>query len=255
MLSSRMWPRTSRKKFSFGVPEARRAPAGLYEPSLFDISRIFRYVPEKLIGREAETQLLDDAWTKARNDEPSRPHVMTFVALGGKARLARRAHWAAELAYKGWPGCEAAFAWSFYTQGTREQMAASSDLFLKAALEFFGDAEMAGSNQSAYDKGRRLARLVGEKRALLVLDGLEPLQYAPTSPTPGELKDEGLKALLKGLAHTVIAASASSPRVFRSPDLRAFGKAPRRRLKLKVLERRRRGAAARARREGDAEGI
>src|SRR5208283_231792 len=28
----------------------------------------------------------------------------------------------------------------------------------------------------------------------------EPLQYAPTSPTPGELKDQGLRALLKGLA-------------------------------------------------------
>jgi hypothetical protein len=50
------------------------------------------------------------------------------------------------------------------------------------------------------DKGRRLARLVGERRSLFILDGLEPLQYAPTSPTPGELKDQGLAALLKGLA-------------------------------------------------------
>ena len=36
--------------------------------------------------------------------------------------------------------------------------------------------------------------------ALLILDGLEPLQYTPTSPTPGQLKDTGLAALLKGLA-------------------------------------------------------
>jgi hypothetical protein len=61
-------------------------------------------------------------------------------------------------------------------------MTASSDLFLKEALTFFGDPAMAGSAQSAFDKGRRLAQLVGTRRALLVLDGLEPLQYAPTSP-------------------------------------------------------------------------
>jgi hypothetical protein len=42
--------------------------------------------------------------------------------------------------------------------------------------------------------------MIGDKRAALILDGLEPLQYAPTSPQPGELKDEGLRALLKGLA-------------------------------------------------------
>jgi len=63
-------------------------------------------------------------------------------------------------------------------------------LFLKEALTFFGDADMAGSAQGAFDKGRRLAQLVGERRALLILDGLEPLQFAPTSPTPGELKDQ-----------------------------------------------------------------
>ena len=165
-----------------------------------DISRIFRYVPEKLIGRQAETKLLDDAWAKARNDEQERAHVLTFVALGGEGKTSLVAHWAAELAYKGWPGCEAAFAWSFYSQGTREQMAASSDLFLKAALTFFGDAATAESARSAFEKGKRLAQLVAEKRALLILDGLEPLQYAPTSPMSGELKDEGLKVLLKGLA-------------------------------------------------------
>ncbi len=59
---------------------------------------------------------------------------------------------------------------------------------------------MADSARSAHEKGQRLARLIGEKRALLILDGLEPLQFSPTSPTPGLLKDQGLTALLKGLA-------------------------------------------------------
>jgi hypothetical protein len=36
------------------------------------------------------------------------------------------------------------------------------------------DAEMAGSARPAYAKGERLAQLVAQKRALLILDGLEP---------------------------------------------------------------------------------
>ncbi len=201
-----------------------------------DISRIFHYVPEKLIGREAETRILDDAWAKARNGEQERARVLTFVALGGEGKTSLVAKWAAELAYKGWPGCEAAFAWSFYSQGAREQMAASSDLFLKAALVFFGDAAMAESAQSAFDKGRRLAQLVAEKRALLILDGLEPLQYAPTSPTKGELKDEGLKALLKGLVQNSRGLCVVTTR-YSIPDLRAFHQGAAPEVKLKRLSK------------------
>ena len=153
--------------------------------------------------------------------EPKRPHVLTFVALGGEGKTSLVAKWAAELAHQDWPGCDAVFAWSFYSQGTREQTAVSSDLFLKEALTFFGDPAMAGSAQGAFDKGRRLAQLVGERRALLILDGVEPLQYAPTSPTPGELKDQGLAALLKGLAATNRGLCVVTTR-YSIPDLRAY---------------------------------
>jgi TIR domain len=165
-----------------------------------DISCIDKYAPAELIGREEETKLLDEAWAKAQNNEAKRPHILAFVALGGEGKTSLVAKWLADLAYRNWPGCEAAFAWPFYSQGTREQATASSDIFLKEALTAFGDPEMAGGALGAYEKGRRLAQLVSERRALLILDGLEPLQYPPTSPTPGELKDAGLVALLKALA-------------------------------------------------------
>jgi hypothetical protein len=138
-----------------------------------------------------------------------------------KGKTSLVAKWVAALASQDWPGCDAVFAWSFYSQGTREQLAASSDLFLKEALTFFGDPELAGSAQGAFDKGRRLATLVGERRALLILDGLEPLQYAPTSPTPGELKDQGIAALLKGLAASSHGLCLVTSR-YSIPDLRAF---------------------------------
>lgn len=165
---------------------------------LVDISRLDRYAPVELIGREAETKLIEDAWAKAVAGETSRPRVLAFVALGGEGKTALVAKWAVGMAEKGWPGAEAAFGWSFYSQGSSEQQASSSDLFLAAALKFFGAPAVEG--ESPHDKGRRLAACVGAKRAALILDGLEPLQYPPTSPLAGQLKDEGLSALLKGLA-------------------------------------------------------
>ena len=186
-----------------------------------DISRIIKYAPAQLIGREAETQLLSEAWDQVVRGETQRPHVLTFVALGGEGKTSLVAKWAADLAHRGWPGCEAVFAWSFYHQGSDEKTADSSDLFLKEALTVFGDPALANSAQGAFEKGRRLAQLVGERRALLILDGLEPLQYAPTSPTRGELKDAGLAALLKGLAANNHGLCVVTTR-YSIPDLRAY---------------------------------
>ena len=186
-----------------------------------DVSRIIKYAPAELIGRETESKLLKSTWTKAQTGDPSHLHILTFVAFGGEGKTSLVADWVADLAHEGWQGCEAVFAWSFYRQGTREQTAPSSDLFLKEALTFFGDAAMAGSAQNAFDKGRRLSQLVGERRALLILDGLEPLQYAPNTPTPGELKDQGLAVLLKELAGTSRGLCVITTR-YSIPDLRTF---------------------------------
>lgn len=186
-----------------------------------DIDRIIKYAPAELIGREAEVNRLSDAWGQAQRGESKRPRILTFVALGGEGKTSLVAKWAAELAHQGWPGCDEVYAWSFYSQGTREQTTASSDLFLAAALSFFGDAEMASSARSVFDKGKRLAQIIGERRALLLLDGLEPLQHGPASPTPGELKDQGIAALLKGLATSSLGLCVLTTR-YSIPDLRAY---------------------------------
>ncbi|MBX7206758.1 MAG: toll/interleukin-1 receptor domain-containing protein [Verrucomicrobiaceae bacterium] len=205
-----------------------------------DISRILRYAPAELIGRESDLSVLSVAWEKVRHATTPRPHILTFVALGGEGKTSLVAKWAAELAAQDWPGCDAAFAWSFYSQGTREQMAASSDLFLKEALNFFAlddkDREFAESSAGAFEKGQRLAHLVGQRRSLLILDGLEPLQYAPTAPTPGELKDQGLAALLKGLAAASHGLCVVTTR-YSLPDLRAFWQSTAPEVKLLRLSR------------------
>lgn len=171
------------------IPRERHAetsPPKLAPPRL-------RHSAEKLIGREAELARLDEAWA-----DPA-THVLTIVAFGGVGKTSLVAHWQAGLAQRGYDGASY-FDWSFYSQGTREEGGASADQFVKHALEFFGDAEMAAGATSPWDKGARLAHLVAQQRALLVLDGLEPLQYPPSSPLAGELRDPAVAALLKGLA-------------------------------------------------------
>ena len=201
--------------------KAGNEPSSAQRAFRADISRIIKYAPAELIGRETHTKRLADAWDQAVRGETPRPHVLTFVALGGEGKTSLVAKWAAALAHQGWPGCDAVLAWSFYSQGTREQTAVSSDVFLNEALSFFGDAAMAQSAQGAFDKGRRVAQLAGARRALLILDGLEPLQYAPTSPTPGELKDQGIAALLTGLAAINHGLCVVTTR-YSIPELRAY---------------------------------
>lgn len=213
------------------VPEESRAGA-----INADISRIVKYAPAELIGRESELKVLSSAWQLAVNGEKNRPHVLTFVALGGEGKTSLVSKWVADLAYQGWPGCDAAFAWSFYSQGTREDTQASSDTFLAEALRFFGDEETAGSAKSGYEKAKRLAHLVGEKRTLLILDGVEPLQYAPGPPMDGKLKDDGVAALLKGLAATNRGLCVVTTR-YSIPDLRAFWQTTAREIKLASLSR------------------
>ncbi len=224
-------------------PSAAIAPLAYSTPSLAvfraNISRLFKYAPAELIGREAETQLIDAAWVKVQGGASNRPRVLTFVALGGEGKTSLVAHWAVKLSAQDWPGCDAAFAWSFYSQGTRDQSAASSDAFLKEALAFFGDDEdraFAASNAGAFEKGQRLARIVGEGKNLLILDGLEPLQYAPTSPTPGELRDQGLVALLKGLAQYNRGLCLVTTR-YSLPDLKVFWKTTAPEVALRRLSR------------------
>jgi hypothetical protein len=86
--------------------------------------------------------------------------------------------------------------WSFYSQGTRDQSSATSEVFVHDALEHLGDPDPNAGDAEA--RAGRLARLLGGQRCLLVLDGLEPLQYPP-GPMHGALKDPGMAALLRGL--------------------------------------------------------
>ncbi len=153
------------------------------------------HAAEKLVGRETELRRLDAAWR-----DPAQ-HVLIIRGIGGEGKTSLAVEWAGQLASRGYDGASY-FDWSFYSQGTRDQTSASSEPFIAAALGFFGGDEgkaLANSAAGARDKAGRLLEYLRARRTLLVLDGLEPLQYPP-GPLGGQLRDEAMAVLLKGLA-------------------------------------------------------
>ena len=148
----------------------------------------------ELFGRDEQLKILDEAW----GDE--RTKIISFVAWGGVGKTALVNEWLNLMGEKNWQGAQCVYGWSFYSQGTTEDRQASSDVFLANALEWFGDKETAESAKSPWNKGVRLAELVREQKTLLILDGVEPLQYPPR-PMAGKLKDQGLQGLLRELSH------------------------------------------------------
>ena len=156
-------------------------------------THIQKHAPRVLFGREKELAELDTAWADGTLN------VFTLVAWGGAGKTSLVFHWVQTLfAATGWPGVERYFDWSFYSQGTGDSRQTSADLFIAKALEFFGDADPRLGGP--HERGERLAKLIRQHRTLLVLDGIEPLQYPPGDPQAGRLKDPALETLLRELA-------------------------------------------------------
>ncbi|MEP7013681.1 MAG: hypothetical protein ABJC13_25445 [Acidobacteriota bacterium] len=149
-------------------------------------------VPGPLFGRDDELAKLDSAWGDRE------VHVLTLIGEGGAGKTSLVANWSSRMAANRYEGADY-FDWSFYNDGYREQGGATADAFTDAALRFFGDAATAESSMSPWEKGSQLARLIAQRKTLLILDGLETLQH-PHGPLAGAIKDPRISALLKGLA-------------------------------------------------------
>src|SRR5262249_15978400 len=138
-------------------------------------------------GRDKELRELENAWA-------SNKRIITIVGIGGSGKTAIAVRWAnSKVSGRNHSGVESYFAWSFYNQGLDGSSAGTTDEFFIDAFEFFGDPEAAAEKEQ-WRKGRRLAELVGTRRTLLILDGLETLQYPP-GPRAGELRDGSMIAL------------------------------------------------------------
>ncbi len=144
---------------------------------------------EFCFGREDELELLTRLWRDGGKN------IVSIVARGGEGKTTLVTHWLDSMANDDFRGAELVFARSFYSQGTSDR-AASADKVIDEALRFFGEEDP--EQLSPQDRGRVLAKRVGAGRNILVLDGMEPLQYPP-GEMQGEIKDPALETLLKSL--------------------------------------------------------
>ncbi|HEY5703937.1 MAG TPA: hypothetical protein VIS96_00005 [Terrimicrobiaceae bacterium] len=143
-----------------------------------------------IFGREEDITFLNEAW------ENPDVNVVTIVAWAGVGKSTLINHWLRGMAARYYRSAQLVYGWSFYRQGS-SWGTSSADEFLDAALTWFGDPDP--RTGTAWEKGERLAKLVTNRQTLLVLDGLEPLQYPPGSQE-GRLREPGLQALLRDLA-------------------------------------------------------
>lgn len=149
-----------------------------------------------LVGREAELARLDEAWA-----DPG-INIVSLVAEGGAGKSALVNEWLKRVRADNYRKAEMVLGWSFYSQGTKERTT-SADRFLDWSLNQLGlrvEAPSAAANAEA------IAAALSKRRVLLVLDGVEPLQHGP-GPQVGQLKDQGLRALLRHVAPAPPAAA------------------------------------------------
>ncbi|MBV8278054.1 MAG: protein kinase [Verrucomicrobia bacterium] len=167
---------------------SRKPPARL-APDKISLARL-PVTGSELFGRGEDITFLNRVWA---NKEVN---VVTIVAWAGVGKSTLVNHWLRGMAAKHYRSAELVFGWSFYRQGTSSDTS-SADEFLDAALSWFGDPDPRLG--TAWEKGERLAKLIAHRRTLLVLDGLEPLQYPP-GPQEGRVREPSLQALLRELA-------------------------------------------------------
>ncbi|MEE8585752.1 MAG: TIR domain-containing protein, partial [Acidobacteriota bacterium] len=172
-------------------PPAPPEPPGS-PPDKIDIERL-PPTGFELFGRQKELKLLDKAW------ESEQTNVVSLVAYGGVGKSTLVSKWLKRLSTDNYRGAERVYAWSFYSQGTKEQ-ATSADFFFNEALQWFGEADPA--RLSLWEKGERLAELIRGQKTLLILDGMEPLQSGFDFER-GKIKDPALEMLISRLAQQI----------------------------------------------------
>lgn len=174
-------------------PQTDDQSAYIIPPEKIDLSKLPVTSPN-LFGRKEELELLDEAW------ENSQTKVLSFIAWGGVGKSALINGWLNKMGEQHYRGAERVYGWSFYSQGTKEKGQASADQFINDALNWFGHKGEIPKSQ--HDKGRLLAESISQRKTLLILDGLEPLQYPP-GPMYGSLQDQSITGLLKHLVRSM----------------------------------------------------
>lgn len=196
-----IWPtRTStRTEPTISIPKI--------EPTI-NIERMPRPLSDraKLVGRAEYLRNLIIAF-----DNPDIA-VVAVIGIAGVGKSFLIDAFLKNLAHEDYKGVAAVYAWSFYDQGSHTTESSSMQFFV-SALPFFGHKGDIPSTEGG--KAERLSELMSEEKCLLVLDGIETLQYAP-HVNGGVFSDQAMGDFLrltarrgKGRGGLVLVASRS----------------------------------------------
>jgi tetratricopeptide (TPR) repeat protein len=142
-----------------------------------------------LFGRDTELAALDAAAVDGTA-------IVVVVAFGGTGKSTLVSHWLRRLQRDGYRDFSRIYAWSFLNQGLAGD-SASADLFIDTSLKWFGERDPVEA--TGLERGFGLAERIREERTLLILDGLEALQYS-RGHRKGQLRDEKMYGFLRALA-------------------------------------------------------
>ena len=187
-------PRASSKT---GASPASPKPGPSPAPNI-DIRAIAAFALPTLVGRHSEYKLLQEAWASALDEKPTRTRILVLHASGGEGKTSLISRWASDVAASTTQAV-AIFAWSFYNQGTGDQARSTSDEFVNAALKHFGLGFDESTASTPMVRARRLVDHLQQTTTLLLLDGLEPLQFSPGPSVDATLKDDAIRHLLVSL--------------------------------------------------------
>jgi tetratricopeptide (TPR) repeat protein len=166
-------------------------------PEIVDYGHLPDTPYKTLVGRDVELTALDEAWIDKLTN------IVSLVAWGGAGKTALLNEWLLQMRGDNYRSAAAVLGWSFYSQGTKER-ATSAEGFLDWALKQLGATVTSNSTTT---KAEKLAEAMAQRRILLVLDGMEPLQHGPDGQE-GYLKDQGMRTFLRRFA-TMPPASAN----------------------------------------------
>ncbi len=179
------------KAYHFRHPPAVDSSGNRIEPPRAVGLESLRTYGHRFAGRQDELALLDRAWFEGRT------RIFCLHAEGGAGKTRVAVQWLNRLRDRQWGGAGGVFVHSFYSQGSDERRNATSELFFEQALGHFGYTGPPITD--AREKARELSARLVDRHALLVLDGLEPLQHPPAFDQ-GRLKDPAIAVLLRELS-------------------------------------------------------
>jgi hypothetical protein len=165
------------------IEESSDVPYYMYEQ--------FPVVSGTFLGRDRELGILKSATMGCR------ANVITIEAMGGTGKTALLKRLLDELRGDRWKPFQGVFCWSFDSQGNSDEGHKAVDRFFARAFEHL-DSTIEIPN-SAHRRASKLAELFSKKKYLLVLDGVEPLQFT-LEINGGQFREKSIGHLIRALA-------------------------------------------------------